>query len=237
MFDLLTKLEKLELRQINLDTMTVINFFNFPELKHLDLSFNNIFRLNEVSFKNLFILAHLDLSNNRIEVIDLGVFEPMSSNRQISKWNSLKYLSLENNRIKFIEYFSYAFSSLNIIKFSNNSFGDDLSNFFDINYLQKLYLNNNKLKHLNNSNLFSSTLLQLKILNLDSNEISFMDNHLFSNLKTLVNLSIADNQLTSINGISVLTQMFQVKTQIFQVVPPVIFFGLNFSKYCFTTNL
>jgi Leucine-rich repeat (LRR) protein len=114
MFDLLTKLEKLELRQINLNTMAVINFLNFPQLRHLDLSFNNIYQLHEVSFRNLFFLEHLDLSNNRIEIIDLDVFEPLSSNRQISKWNSLKYLSLENNRIKFIEYFSYAFSSLNI---------------------------------------------------------------------------------------------------------------------------
>jgi hypothetical protein len=111
----------------------------------------------------------------------------------------LCYLSLENNRIKFIEYFSSVASSLEIIKFSNNSFGDDLSNFNNLNFLKELYLNRNKLRHLNNSNLFSSKLLKIKILNLDSNEISFMNNNLFSNLKTLVNLSIADNQLTSIN--------------------------------------
>ncbi len=38
MFDSLTKLEKLELRHNNIVSMMVINFLNFPELKHLDLS-------------------------------------------------------------------------------------------------------------------------------------------------------------------------------------------------------
>jgi Leucine-rich repeat (LRR) protein len=200
MFDLLTKLEKLELRQINLDTMTVIKFGNFPVLNHLDLSFNNIYQLNEVSFRNLLNLNYLDLSSNRIEIIDLDVFEPMSSKKLLSKWFSLKFLSLENNRIKFIECFSCVSSSiLEIIKFSNNSFGDDLPTFYDLAYLKELYLNKNKLKHLNNSNFFSSKLLRLKILNMDSNEIYFIDKNLFFNLKTLVNLSIADNQLTSIN--------------------------------------
>jgi Leucine-rich repeat (LRR) protein len=199
MFDFLTKLDRLELRQINLDSMTVINFLNFPQLKHLDLSFNNIFQLNEVSFRNLLQLRLLDLSNNRIEIIDLDVFDPTTSSKLVTKWNNLHYLSLENNRIKFIQFFSQASSWLKIIKFSNNSFGDDLSNFNDLNYLKELYLYRNKLRHLNNSNLFSSKLLRLKILNLDSNEISFMDKNLFFNLKTLVNLSIADNQLTSIN--------------------------------------
>jgi Leucine-rich repeat (LRR) protein len=199
MFDFLTKLDRLELRQINLDSMTVINFLNFPQLKHLDLSFNNIFQLNEVSFRNLLQLRLLDLSNNRIEIIDLDVFDPTTSSKLVTKWNNLHYLSLENNRIKFIQFFSQASSWLKIIKFSNNSFGDDLSTFNDLNYLKELYLYRNKLRHLNNSNLFSSKLLRLKILNLDSNEISFLDKNLFSNLKTLVNLSIADNQLTSIN--------------------------------------
>ena len=55
------------------------------------------------------------------------------------------------------------------------------NNFYDLLYLKELYLNRNKLKHLNNLNLFSSKLLRLKILNLDSNEISFMDKNLFSN--------------------------------------------------------
>jgi insulin-like growth factor-binding protein complex acid labile subunit len=199
MFDFLTKLDKLELRRINLDTMTFIKFGNFPQLRHLDLSFNNIYRLHEVSFRNLFNLIYLDLSNNRIETIDIGVFASTNSNGLLLKWNFLNFLSLENNRIKFIEYFSEFFCASEIIKFSNNRFGDDLSNFNNLHKLKELYLNKNKLKYLNNSDLFSNKLLRLNILNLNSNEISFMDKNLFSNLKTLVNLSIADNQLTSIN--------------------------------------
>jgi insulin-like growth factor-binding protein complex acid labile subunit len=202
MFDLLTKLEKLELRQIFLETMTVINFQNFPVLKHLDLSFNNIYQLNEVSFRNLLMLTYLDLSNNRIEIIDL--------NEIPNKWQILEYLNLENNRIKFIQDYLIMSRGMVTIKLSNNSFGDDFSNFEYPYYLKEIYLSKNKLSIVKNENLFDYNLKKMKILNMDSNEISFMNNNLFSNLKTLVNLSIADNQLTSINK-EVLFYLFNLR--------------------------
>ena len=49
---------------------------------------------------------------------------------------------------------------------------------------------------MNNSNLFSGDLSEMKILNLESNYISYMNNDLLVNLKTLANLSLANNQLT-----------------------------------------
>jgi Leucine-rich repeat (LRR) protein len=63
-FSILTNIEILILKKVNLKSMEQIQFQNFLKLKKLDLSFNNLTRLNYDSFKSLKKFKYLDLSFN-----------------------------------------------------------------------------------------------------------------------------------------------------------------------------
>jgi len=196
MFDNLTNLISLELRQVNIQSMEWLNFKNYKNLIHLDLSFNNLTEVNFESLKELQHLQYLDLSNNKIFNLNGKMFEISESN----KIKPLNYINLENNQITFIENKFYNYLNLNVIKLSYNFLND--TPMFNLNWTsdwtslnKQFYVNHNKLSIIKS---FAFCLNSLEILNFDNNQIFSIEFEAFSNLKSLKNLSISNNNLVNV---------------------------------------
>ena len=197
--NVLSKLERLVLRNVNLESMTQIDFQNFPQLSYLDLSFNKLTDLKWESFKNLLKLVHLDLSYNQISFIESQVFIGLDSRVQVSKWIRLDYLNLEHNQIANLDNFILSSSNgVEILVLSNNLLAQ-APYFYDVGSLNEVYLSRNKFLNLGQS-LFSAFAYNLKTINLNTNEIGFIKSDLFFNLKKLQNLSLAQNSLTKVEA-------------------------------------
>ena len=194
MFDDLSNLKVLILRQVNLNSMNDIKFTSFRYLTKLDLSFNNLSSVDQVSFENKYLLEYLDQSFNQIDDLDANIFLYMC--------NSLVYLNLENNRIDFIGSTFNEFYKLEIFKIANNRlihfvyFVNHWNRILTSNLVSDIYLNNNRIVSID---YFSYLMTNPEVLNYDTNEISFIEDEAFLNCRLLKRLSISHNKLTRIN--------------------------------------
>jgi Leucine-rich repeat (LRR) protein len=138
------------------------------------------------------------LSFNQIDYIDGRIFGDWGD----SNTKSLKYLNLESNRITKFESSLYNLIHIEKLILTNN----ELTNFplfdFELNEesssdinLNFLYFNRNNIKSLT---FFSSYFSNLRILDLNSNEISEIEKNAFETLKSLQNLSLSNNLLKNI---------------------------------------
>ena len=96
-------------------------------------------------------------------------------------------------------FFANMFSNVLMINFSNNSFHNEIPDFDFLPNLEEIYLNENRLRNLSNDNLFSAFLVELRLLDVEKNEIELLSVDIFSNLKSLLVLSLAHNRLARID--------------------------------------
>jgi len=204
-FSILTNIEILVLRKVNLQSMEQIPFQNYFNLMKLDLSYNNLTRLNYGSFKNLKMLEYLDLSFNQIYFIDGRIF----GDRGDLKAKKLKYLNLESNKI--INFNDVLANLINLDEFviSNNQlvamplFATQIKVDFS-SRVHYFYFNLNRIKTLT---YFSFDMSSLLLLDFNNNEISTIESDAFEELKNLQILSISGNFLCNITNEIFLNQL------------------------------
>ncbi len=112
----------------------------------------------------------------------------------------LKYLNLESNCLLLFEIFLLTnYLSLEVFKISNNSLKDypdfGVNNIYDLPQLDRVYLDQNNLTSIKH---FSFWTQSLKLLTLDFNQVSHIEDDALLNLKELIHFSMANNLLTSI---------------------------------------
>jgi Leucine-rich repeat (LRR) protein len=199
MFNNLDNLKELILRQVNLTSMSQIDFKMLKKLTKLDLSFNKLteitFELYNVKSDYSKMLEHLDFGHNRIGFISKSVF----GFREAAK-SPLKYLNLESNCLILFEIFLLTnYLSLEVFKLSNNSLKDypefGVNNIYDLPQLDRVYLDQNNLTSIKH---FSFWTQSLKLLSMDFNQVRKIEDDALLNLKELIHFSIAHNLLTSI---------------------------------------
>lgn len=142
------------------------------DTKVLLLSGNSISRLSVDSFPSLLDqLTDLYLGGNELELVDAMAFD---------KLPSLVRLDLSNNNVK---------------NFSDRAFPDD-------NKLQVLNLSMCFQNHslVNLSFLQRGNLLQLSVLDLSNNDLVFLPDNIFTGLPSLVNLSLQNSSVISIQN-------------------------------------
>jgi Leucine-rich repeat (LRR) protein len=192
-FDILEKIEILELSQVGLAEIVELKLELFHDLSKLDLSYNLLTYLNESTFTRMSKLTYLDLSFNRIKHLDVNIF----------KWlRTLIYLDMKNNQISFIcdEFLNYL--DIANLKLAHNQLKKLPK--FKINIetdrpisLSELSLENNLFSHIEQ---FPMGIGQLKSLKLDSNNISSIEHDAFFFLSNLKKLSISNNSIRKIYG-------------------------------------
>ena len=175
---------------------------------HLDASFNNISSIDGI--KSLINLKYLDLNNN---IIDTKLYDQFN----FYKFKQLEFINLNKSLAKSMNYFELMFANtlehaiissidLKIFpKFCKSEKYEEVysvtSNAIDINLsckLKKLFFDKNKLVKLNYKDLMD--LESLEYLNLDSNNISLIENKAFKNSIKLETLILSNNQLDMVNN-------------------------------------
>lgn len=159
-------------------------------LQDLDLSYNQLTMLKRKWFQGFPYLCYLYLSNNQIEYIEPDSFT----------METFSYLDLNNNRLKHFlyVYFSQDLTNsinLNSIKLFNNSLKS-----FDFTGLSVLYevrSSNNNLTY-RDINSFRYSSLDMSILFLDYNNLTFIEKEFFSKALSMEILNISHNQITYI---------------------------------------
>ena len=201
-FNHLTLLTRLELRNVGLKSMRQINFRNFLFLKHLDLSHNLLTQLDFVDFEMFLVtFEYLDVSYNFLysiddEILMMGSFYSLED-------NSISYLNFEHNNLSVMtSKYLYNYLNLKILKLSFNSLtamptflvNDDYDH---SPFNEEFYFDHNQIKTLTPFNIWSHP---LKILNLDFNQIEYIERDALFNLISLQNFSMAMNRLKRIEA-------------------------------------
>ncbi|XP_070691807.1 trophoblast glycoprotein [Pempheris klunzingeri] len=141
--------------------------------KSLFVTGNNISRLSVDSFPTQLDLTDLYLSGNEMESVDAEVFDNLPN---------LVRLDLSNN---------------NIQTFSESAF--PLNNTLQVLNLSRSFHNHSFIDEVL-SVLRSGNLLQLTVLDLSNNNLVILPDDLFSNLSSLVNLSLQNSSIISIQN-------------------------------------
>ena len=181
---------------------------NFLQIKSLFLDSCEIEILHRNTFSKLTFLEHLDLKDNKIVKLENNLF---------LQNKCLRYLILKNNKIKqvtfeflnnmkaireldlsknVILFFSYKRSrTLSTLRLDHNNFYDFENNNFPA--LTKLYLSNNKLKHLNRS--MFNYFVRLKKLYLQNNSIETIADDAFYDLREICHIFLDSNNIKIIS--------------------------------------
>ena len=194
MLDDLWLIRVLELRAVQLNSMSQINFTNYKYLMRLDLALNNLTRLESASFENLTRLERLDLTQNDIEHLDERMFKFLGK---------LTHLHLAGNRISSLGDSLVDYTSLQVFDVAHNqlrtmvTFGVFSAEISLDPKLTTMHLNNNRLERVS---YFSYLTSSLTTLYLDWNEIAWIDANAFLNCRLLETLSVSHNNLSWIGA-------------------------------------
>jgi Leucine-rich repeat (LRR) protein len=203
--------EWLYLDGLGIDNETVSKFI--PEegakAKHLHLYENNLSSLSNLS-RRFADVEYIDCDKNKFNKID----------EDLEMFPNLKILSLYRNQISSLE--KLISPSLKDLRLGFNELkrvemgvtGRDIDNiesldimknkieYADLTYFQKLetlYIHGNKLKKLDNLKISKK---ELKILYIDDNNITFLDEHFLRQLRNLEELHISFNKITNLRSIN-----------------------------------
>jgi Leucine-rich repeat (LRR) protein len=190
-------LKSLNLSHNYLDALEENRFHGLISLEKLDLSFNEIKILTEKFLSGLYFLNELHLENNKMKVIELNAF------RDLTKLTSI-YLSC--NSLTNLAYTTFSSqASLNILVLNQN--GLESIDFLDtLQSLKTLDLSNNLVKKVREKD-FQTTSKTLELLDLNMNQISYLESSLFGKLPLLKTLRISRTYLDYINLTEIFIQM------------------------------
>lgn len=197
-FDELTEVQALSATDNNIRALPANIFCAMKSLQSLNLSHNRIRSSQDLGFNacgdSLTQLRTIDLSFNEIFTFDLDWTK--------SDLRSLQTFNLQENNLTKIAAGSFdELVSLKVLNLSGNHLETLASGLFGKNTnLQEIYLQDNKLYQLP-VDLFG-TLNELIILDLSGNQLSshYIDSTIFSQLKRLIVLNLANNALTRIDA-------------------------------------
>uniref|UniRef100_UPI0037E9BEB4 toll-like receptor 21 n=1 Tax=Semicossyphus pulcher TaxID=241346 RepID=UPI0037E9BEB4 len=220
----LPNLEEISYRYNRILSVNSHAFYTTRNIKTLKLNINTIAFLSLTALKGLKMLETLRLDNNLLTDLYADTFEDQVN---------LKILNLRNNRISVI--FKGTFHLLKNLT-SLDLGGNKITHFEPsgldgLESLTKFYLDGNNLKHIDTSlyHVFQDT---LRVLDLQSNQIQFLNDHTrspFVNLSKLKDLKLDGQRphgLTVLprkffSGLHSLTSLYLTNNKIYQLAPDV----------------
>ncbi|XP_051172988.1 P-granule-associated novel protein 1-like [Leptopilina boulardi] len=196
-------LTHLFLERCNLNSYTASKNYTLS-LISLSMDGNNFSCSNDgcLNFENHPKLKYLSLAN--CEIISL------SNNTFLSNLK-LIYLDLSGNQIQQLSERIFlktpVLESLNL----NDNKLQKIPNFHSLVNLKKLYVKNNQITNLNKDS-FSSSLENLQILSLSTNNIDSIDSNTFDNLLSLIVLDLSGNQISNLEYRSTFNLQYLILT-------------------------
>ncbi|KAG7259745.1 hypothetical protein CRUP_018838, partial [Coryphaenoides rupestris] len=176
--------------------MSDCNLFNIPDRIFVDhitlrevLCFKNNFRRIPGAFRDMVNLTHIYLEKNRIEAVAYN---------SLLGLGNLRYLNLEENRIKVIHDQSFQ----DLLRLENFYLNDNVlpdlpqDAFKGLTRLKMLNLGGNLLTNV--SKTWFSDLVELEVLYLDRNSLLAIEEGSFENLTSLITLHLNSNNLTAL---------------------------------------
>ncbi|XP_056597970.1 TLR4 interactor with leucine rich repeats [Triplophysa dalaica] len=196
--------------------LSAFDFVRYSNLMRLNLQFNQIRNIHPKAFEKLSKLEELYLGNNLISTIQPGTLQSLkkltilySNSNEIkdvfpesfSHLNSLVKLRLDGNAIEVLK--ESVFKGMTNVMFlhleSNQLRHIDRNAFTRLNKLQFLNLSDNKQTELRDISMFSH-LKSLVTLLLADNKLRYVGNHVFQNLKRLTKLSLSHNKISKLDS-------------------------------------
>jgi hypothetical protein len=199
----LTNLEILDLSYNLIESlsMLVYDFNLFPQLRTLNLNNNKFGKFLSLSaVQNNIYLENLFLQNNEIE--EIFPFE---------KSLSVKKLCLQNNKMKSIVSLRRNLKSIEVLDLSNNQNLELWKNEFkEMDNLKILYLNNANMNKNIKEGVFESVII-LKTLSINENQLTMLNLDDFEALHTLESFRFAYNEITEIDYINLKVKFPKLK--------------------------
>lgn len=212
-FSLDTPKETFFIKLVNLSSNYLTYFDNDKSILSADLTLNS---LNSIDIDQQATPIKFNLSNNNFNRIPLhnsnnnthSTLEILNLNNNyikevlvdnLASLVNLKELYLAYNQIETIE--KGAFLTLINLKVLDLSFNKlkKLSRLSSQVNLEKLILNHNLIEHTTHLHITSNKLNKLKILNLNNNQLKYIENYTFGHLKNLLDLDLSYNQIEKID--------------------------------------
>lgn len=198
------------------------DYFRGLYVNTLDLSNNQINRISKNVFRDIARLITLNINDNNLKEISNDAFKPLRDflinltlsankleiseglNDALSMLQDIEYLDLSKNQLIRVPNLN-SLMHLRVLSLSHNLI--ETLEIMDVNFesssvtsfpsgLNELYLNNNRLKQINQN--WLSNLRHLKALDLSSNQISFINKEAFNNLNELQRLILSENSFNRI---------------------------------------
>ena len=194
-------------------------FIGFHNLINLDLSNCSIYTFKNGVFNILIQLQSLNLSDNTITCITDNLFETNSK---------LKTIILKNNLLESINNLAFwKFEYLETLDLSHNFISKLDNNCLNSSTIKYLYLNNNKIGHIQPKVLHN--LPNLTYLALNNNKIKTLEQHVFHGLTKLEFLDLDNNNIPTISHncfykLEELQKIHLRNNRLTQVIDELIFF-------------
>ncbi|XP_043466037.1 toll-like receptor 3 [Leptopilina heterotoma] len=188
-----SKIERIEISNGTLHTITVESFAPLKKLKSLDLHGNNIKELKRNQFKGLKDMEYLDLSYNSIEKLEAS---------HLSDLTKLKILNVSHNALGDLKRGTLARNSLLLLlNLSHNKIRKiDSNTFRGMRQMRRLYLSDNLINDVGRSTFESVT--KVATIDLARNQIKKIDYQMFNQLKYAEVLDVAENMVTIVEKLS-----------------------------------
>ena len=218
----LSRLETLDLRNSDINSLEAHDFKGLSSLEGLLLSDNHLTELPEQVFRGLHNLIFLTLQGNSLNTLPEGVFRDL---------NSLKLLYLYGNSLNTLpdQVFSGLYALERLWLFENSLRELPEATFQGMNYLEELLLQINSLNELPPRSF--QGLSNLKSLSLSNNNLTTLPKGIFNGLKKLQSLGLYGNYLRAIpegvfSGLSNLESL-RLGNNNLESLPEGVFSGLS----------
>ena len=211
----------------------------------------NILDLSDSRLRYMPSCKDFSMSGQNIKTLELRDNDITSFQyvQLIEKFPNILYIYLPGNKINSLDEAGNLTTKVQILDLGWNIIDKIHPNAFEsFKHLQKLYLNNNRIKHLS-IDVFKS-LSKLNVLYLSNNKLLTLDYNLFSPLKVLNELSLSNNTIQDLDPLNFewqpsLCKLNISKNQLVRI-PPLLRCGMkkdecyidftNNPTYCFCRN-